>query len=173
MVSLFFSQHNGVVSPSTLLIVIFWVVFLVSSFPRSMTTHSYIQNYFSEQSYFFSYNPPQEPASVLVLCSGNNAVYGDRYFSNTAPISHLLAVGGPPVNNWSGLIIRQRRADSAKRWEHPRDLASTSLWPSTVRLLSTLQPIGNRGRSPINSSGRTQVSGVGGNYKSASIFTGR
>ena len=51
MVSLFFSQHNGVFSPSTFLIVIFWV----SSLPMSVTTHSNCclhTNYFAERSHF-------------------------------------------------------------------------------------------------------------------------
>ena len=55
MVSLFFSKHNGVYSPSTLLIVIFWVIFWVSSLPMSVTTHSDCclhTNYFAEGSYF-------------------------------------------------------------------------------------------------------------------------
>ena len=58
----------------------------------------------------------------------------------------------PTRQNWPGLIIRQRHADSARRWEHLRDLASTSLWPSTARLSSTLQPLGNIGISLIDSS---------------------
>ena len=58
MVSLFFSQHNGVFSPSTLLIVIFWV----SSLPISVTTHSNSclhTNYFAEWSYC-RHTPPLE-----------------------------------------------------------------------------------------------------------------
>ena len=48
------SQHNVVFPPSTLLIVIFWVIFWVSSLPMSVTTHSSCclhRNYFAEQSY--------------------------------------------------------------------------------------------------------------------------
>ena len=54
MVSQFFSQHNGLFPPSTLLIVIFWVIFWISSLPMSVTTHSNCclhTNYFSERSY--------------------------------------------------------------------------------------------------------------------------
>ena len=50
----FFYQHNGVVSPSMLLIFIFWVVFWVSSLPMSVTTHSdrcLHPNYFAERLY--------------------------------------------------------------------------------------------------------------------------
>ena len=52
-VSLFFSHHNGVVSLSLLLIVIFWF-FWVSSLPMSVTTRSdrcLHPNYFAERSY--------------------------------------------------------------------------------------------------------------------------
>ena len=73
----------------------------------------------------------------------------------------------------SRIIIRRHHADIARRWEHPWDLASTSLWPSEVRLSSTSQPLGNRGISPIDYSGQKKVSGVEGNSKSASVFTGR
>ena len=48
------SQHNGAFSSSTLLIVIFWVIFWVSSLPMSVTTHSNCclhMNYFAGQSY--------------------------------------------------------------------------------------------------------------------------
>ena len=55
----------------------------------------------------------------------------------------------------------------------PGDLASTSLWPLMVRLSSMQQPLGNRGISPIYSSGRAKVLGVEGSSESATIFTGR
>ena len=73
----------------------------------------------------------------------------------------------------SNIIIWRRRDDSTRRWEHPRDLASTSLWPSMVRLSSMPQQICDRGISPIHSSGRTKVSAVEGNSESAAILTGR
>ena len=79
MVSLFFSQHNGVFSPSTLLIVIFWVIFWFSSLPMSVTTHSDCwlnTNYFAKAIIFLPYTPPRKPASGLVLCSGDDAVDG-------------------------------------------------------------------------------------------------
>ena len=119
------------------------------------------------------YNPPRKPAYGLDLCSGDDAVDGGRSCSDTAPLSPLLALGIPPVKNWPGLIIRQLCADSVIRWEHPQDMASTSLWQSTARLFSMPQPLGNRGMSLINSSGRMQVLGVEGKYESAAVFTGR
>ena len=48
----------------------------------------------------------------------------------------------------SRIIILRRRADSVIRWEHPRDLESTLLWPSAVRLSSMPQPLGNIVISP-------------------------
>ena len=45
------------------------------------------------------YTFPRKPASRLVICSGDNAVDGDQYFSNTAPLSHLLSAVGPPFKN--------------------------------------------------------------------------
>ena len=65
-----------------------------------------------------------------------------------------------------------RRADSDRRWEHPPDMASTLLWPSIVRLLSTPQPLGNRGISLIHSSGWTKLLGMEGNFESVAVFTG-
>ena len=43
------------------------------------------------------YTAPRRPASGIVLCSGDNAVNGNRYCSNNAPLSPILASGGPPV----------------------------------------------------------------------------
>ena len=116
--------------------------------------------------------PPWKPASGLVLCSGNVAIDDDRSCSDTAPLSLLLADGSPAVEKSSRIIIRRRRADSASKWEHLRDLASTSLWPSMVRLLSMLQPLAEIGIFLIYSSRLTKVSGVEGNSESAAVFTG-
>ena len=97
--------------------------------------------------------------------------------TNLVVTSHLyplfLPLAAHPLKI-SGIIIwRHRHADSARRREHPQDLVSTSLWPSIDRLSSTPQPLGNRDISLIDSSGRTQVSGVEGNYEGAAVFTGR
>ena len=75
--------------------------------------------------------------------------------------------------NSSRIIIWRFRADSVIRWEHPRDLTSTSLWSSTVRLSSMPQPLGDRGIFPIDSSGRTKVSGVEDNSKIVAVFMGQ
>ena len=40
----------------------------------------------------------------------------------------------PNRKKLSRIIIRRYRSDSSRRWEHPRDLASTSMYPSMVRL---------------------------------------
>ena len=173
-VSFIFSQHNGD-SLSPLLVVIFWLFFW---FPRCQWVWpliwiaAYIRNILLS-GHIVAIYPPWKPASGLVLCSGGDAVDGDRSCRNTAPLSPLLAVGGPPVKNRPGSIIWEHRADIPRRWEHPRDLVSTLLWPSAVSLLSTPQLLGNRGISPIDSSGRTQLLGVEGNYESAAVFTGR
>ena len=50
------------------------------------------------------YTPPRKPFSGLVLCSGNDAVDGDRSCSDTAPLFPLLAAGGPPVKNRPGSL---------------------------------------------------------------------
>ena len=77
----------------------------------------------------------------------------------------------PTRQNPSRIIIW--RCDSARRWENLRDMASTLLGPSMVRLLSTPQLIGDRGIYPINSYGLKKVSGAEGNYESVAVFTGR
>ena len=90
----------------------YWLLFFgccfVSSLPISLTFHSDIWlhlNYFHERSYFRHIPPPSwKPASVLVLYSGNNTVDGDWSCSNTAPLSPLLATGGPPVKNRPGSL---------------------------------------------------------------------
>ena len=86
-VSLFLSQYNGVVSPSMLLIVVFgdfggfphcpqvWPLIWIAAYIRT-TFWAIILS---------PYNPPRKPASGLVLCSGNDVVDGDWYFSNTIP----------------------------------------------------------------------------------------
>ena len=129
-------------------------------------------NYFDEWSYCCHISPPWNPASGLVIYSGDDAVDVNRYCSDTAPLYPLLAAGGPLVKNWLGSIIRRRRANIARGWEHPWDLASTLLWPSTFRLLSMPQPLGDRVISPIDYSGPTQVSGMEGNSESSSVFMG-
>ena len=138
-------------------------------------------NYFAERSYCCHI----PPLGILILglssvvsmtpsmATDLIAVNGNRSYSSTAPLSPLLASGGPPVKNWPGSIIRRCRVDSSRRKEHLRYLASTSLWPSAVRFSSTLQPLGNRGISLINSSIWTQIFLVEGNYESAAVFIGQ
>ena len=64
--------------------------------------------------------PPRNLASGLVLYSGYNTINNNWSCSDTAPISPLLAVGGPPVKKQPGPIIWQRRAYIFRRWETRR-----------------------------------------------------
>ena len=154
-------------------------LFLVSSFPMSVTTHSDCclhLNYLSDRSYCRHIHHPPSPRkhdSGLVLCIGDDAFDGDRCCGDTAPLSLLLVVGGPSVKKFPGSIIRHRRADSFKRWEHPWDLVSTLLWPSTAILFSTPQLLCDIGIPTINSYGWTKVSGVKRNSESEAVFTGQ
>ena len=94
MVSLFLSQHNGLFPPSTLLIVIFWVIFQVSPLPMSVTTHSNCclhTNYFSERSYC-RHVPPL--GSLLVDLSSAVAM--------TPLMATDLAVTPPPIPSLTG-----------------------------------------------------------------------
>ena len=50
------------------------------------------------------YTPPRKPTSGLVLCSGDNAVNGDWSYSDTAPLSPILAAGGPLVKICPGSL---------------------------------------------------------------------
>ena len=88
MVSLFFSQHNGVFSPSTLLIVIFWFIFSVSSLPMIMTTHSNFclhTNYFAERSYCRRIPPLRS----LLLKSSSTAAMTPSMETDLAVTPHL------------------------------------------------------------------------------------
>ena len=155
---------------------LFFGVFLVASFHHECN-HSFgllcLSDLLCWAIILLPNNPPLKPDSGIILFNDNDAVDGNQSCSDTIPLSSLIAVDGPPFKNRPGSIMRQRRADSVRRWEHPQDLASTILWPSTSRLLSMPQPLGDRGISPIQTSGRTQVLGVEGNYKSAAVFTGQ
>ena len=174
---LLFSQHNGLVVPSLLSIVIFLLYFLVYSLPMSVNTRSDCclhPNYFAEQLLFRHIPPtPWKDDSLLVLYSANDAINGDQYCNGTINLSLILAADGPPIKNLPGLIIQWRRADNARRRERRRDLASNSFWPSAVRSLSTPQPLGNRCISPLASSACMQVLGVGIYSKFADVFTGK
>ena len=89
----FFSQHNGLFPPSTLLIVIFWVIFWVSSLPMSVTTHSNCclhKNYFDERSYFCHI----PPLGSLLMESSSAVAMTPLMATDLAP---LLAAGIPPV----------------------------------------------------------------------------
>ena len=79
----------------------------------------------------------------------------------------------PTCQKLSRIIIRRRHSDSVRRWEHPRDLESTSLWSLTVSLLLMPQPFGYRGISLIDSNGQTKVLGVEVNTEISAVFTGR
>ena len=48
--------------------------------------------------------PPWKPDSGLVLCSGDDAVDGNWYCSNTTPISPLLASGSPHIKICPGSL---------------------------------------------------------------------
>ena len=50
------------------------------------------------------YIPPQKSASGPVLCSGDDAIDGDRSCSNTTPLLPLLVAGGPPVKIHPGSL---------------------------------------------------------------------
>ena len=99
-VSLFFSQNKGVVS--LLLLLIFYLGFLIDH----ECDHSFESLLKSEPIFWaiilVPYTPPptpppREPASVLILCIGDDAIDGEKYCRNTSPIYPLLATGGPPV----------------------------------------------------------------------------
>ena len=97
MVSLFFSQRNGVVSPSTLLIVIFCfsLAFLIAHDCDHSLGLLITYELLCWAIILLPYTPPRKPVFVLVLCSGNDAVNGNWYFSDTAPLSPILSAGGP------------------------------------------------------------------------------
>ena len=128
-VSLFAFNHNGLVAPSLLLVVIFWLFFLFYSFPMSVTTcpDCFLHpNLFSELSYC-RHILPQKPSSGLFICSSNDTVYGYWFYIGSTPLYSLFPVGGtsplPPllspgrtlVKNRPGSMIRRRRDDSAWR----------------------------------------------------------
>ena len=128
-VSFFFSQKNGVVSPSTLLIVIF--VFLLSSLPMSVSNHLDIDLYpklrcQSDHIVAIYPLPPRKPSSRLVLCSDDKAVNGDRSCSNTTLLYPLLDTGGPPVKIRPGLLydgaalIAPEGGNTQGIWSPPR-----------------------------------------------------
>ena len=105
-VSLFFSQHNGVVSPSTWLIVIFcffWGFLIDHECDHSLGSLLTYELLFWAIT-LSPYTPPREPDSGLVLYSGDDALDGDWYCSDTAPLPPLLAAGGPPVKILPGSL---------------------------------------------------------------------
>ena len=166
--SLFFSQNNGVVSTSPLLIIIFGFPHFPWERPL-VRISAYIQKTFLIDNIVTIYPPLDacfwtHPLQWLRRCQWRPILQ---------QLSPLLAASGPPFKNWPGLIIRWCCTDSARRQEHLQDLASTSWWPTGVRLSSTPQPLGNRGISLIKYSVQMQLLGVEGNSESASIFTGR
>ena len=135
MVSLFFSQYNGLFPPSTVLIVIFWIIFWVSSLPMSVTTHSNCclhTNYFAERSYC-RHIPP---LGSLIMDLSSAMAMTPSMATDLAVTPHLyplfLLLAAYPskfvldhytmLTRWlrhsSWIIIRRCRADSARIWEH-------------------------------------------------------
>ena len=124
----FFSQHNGVVSPSLLLIVILW--FLGGFLIVHECDHSFGSLLTSEllcwAIIFSPYTPPQKPAYGLVLCSGDNTVNGDRSCSDSAPLSPLLTDSGPLVKIRSvslydgATLIAPEDGNTRRIWRPPR-----------------------------------------------------
>ena len=127
-VSLFFSQHNGVVSPSPLLTVIFWFFFcfLIAhecdhSFGSLLTSEL-----FCWEIILSPYTPSRKPASGLVLCSGDDAIDGDQSCSNTSSLSPILAAGSPPIKNRPGslydraALIVPEGENTHRIWRPPR-----------------------------------------------------
>ena len=91
MVSLFFSQHNGIFPPSTLLIVIFWVIFWVSLLPMSVTIHLNCflhTNYFAERSYC-RHIPP---LGSLLLNSSSAVAMTPSMANDLAVTPHLYPI---------------------------------------------------------------------------------
>ena len=86
------------------------------------------------------YPPPRNPASGLVLCSGNDAIDGGRSCSHTAPLLPLLAVGGPPVKFRPGSLY-----DGAALIV-PEDGNTRGIWrpPCCVHRWSGCSPCRNR-----------------------------
>ena len=157
--SLFFSQHNGVVSPLPLLIIIFRICFQFPHYPwvwPLIRIAAYIRTTFWGI-ILSPYTPPWMPAYGLGLFQWRRR----RQWRPTLQWHHTSIPSYccwlPTRQKSFRIIIWQDRADSARRWEHLRDLTCTSLWPSTVGLSSTLQPLGERGISPINYSGQKKL----------------
>ena len=170
--SLLLSQHNDVVSPSLMLIVF---IFLFPHFPwvwPLIPIAAYIRTTLLIE-YIVAIYPPLEawfwtrPLQCQWLHWWQLILQRHRTYTPSS------CRWRPTRQNLSRIIIWRRRADSARRWEQPRDLASTSLWPSTARLSSTPQPLCDRGISPIDSSGRNKVLVVEGNSLSAAVFVGQ
>ena len=99
-----------------------------SSFPRCSRVRllvwiaAYTQTTFLSDNIFAIY-PPWKPDSGIILCSDENADDVEQYCIGTAPLPPLISAGGPPVKNWTGLIIRRHHADKTRRRERPRDHA--------------------------------------------------
>ena len=141
----------------------------------SVTTHSYSflhTTYFAEEIILLPYTPHWEAASGLVLYSGDDAVDGKRSCSD-APLSPLLSACGPPVKIIPGslydgaALIAPEDGNTRGIWRPPRcGHRWSGCYPFRNRLATEAYP-------RINYSGRTKLSGEGGNSESVAIFIGQ
>ena len=125
MVSLFFSQNKGVFSPSTLLIVIFWVISYVPSLPMSVTTHSNCclqTNYFAERSYCLHI----PPLGSLLLESSSAVAMTPSMATDLAVTPHLyplfLLLAAHPMT-------LEFKWDVTRKWSLADNKAGMFLYP--------------------------------------------
>ena len=140
MASLFFSQHNGVFPPSTLLIVIFWVIF---GFPHCpwvwplTRIAAYIPTILLRNQIFAIY-PPSEaclwtrPLQWRKRCWWRLILQWHR---TSIPSCYCWR---PTRQSSSRIIIRRCRVDSDRRWEHLAGFGKVSKVVSCCIILGTL-----------------------------------
>ena len=112
------------------------------------------------------YTPPWKPASGLVLCSFDDAVYGDWSFSETSPLSPLLAAGVPPVK------IRPGSLYDGAALIAPEDGNTRGIWRphlkshkiSTSKYEPTLVIVGSGTRKSIMIKRTNNTINCGGEY---------
>ena len=144
MVSLFFSQHNGVVSPSMLLIVNFWgflgffLGFLIAHECDHLLGSLLTYKLLCWAIILSPYTPPRKPASGLVLCSGDDAIDGDWSWSDTAPLYPLINYGGPPVKFRPGSLYDGAALIAPEDGNTLRALVRSQRWCPVVFLLGSL-----------------------------------
>ena len=166
-----FSQNNGVVLLSPLWTLFFW-------FPQIPWVQPLIQIGAYIQTNFLGGNivsiyPLLEACFWTCYLQWRQRCWWQPILQRHRTFTPYLWCCGPSIKDKPGLIIWKHLADSTRRWEHLRDLVYTLLCPSTARLSSTKQPLGNKGIFPIDSSRQTQVSGVESSYESSAVFTGQ